>query len=139
MHKKFYWIIFFSHLAVCLAMLFPVIRVSETRLSSLGITLEYTNFLNLFHYISNDIYTVTAVLMLLLTVASAFGVANAVWGITSKELRPRTSKLAFAFSFTLAAMGALTVYSRSYILFIICAGAFFASAISSIKLARMEQ
>ncbi|MBQ7906536.1 MAG: hypothetical protein IJ309_01030 [Clostridia bacterium] len=139
MHKKYYWLILASHFSVCLAMLFPVIRVSETRLSNLGITLEYTNFINLFHYISNDIYTITAILMLLLTIGSAFGVANAIWGIASKELKPRTSKLSFALSFTLAAMGALTVYSRSYVLFTICAAAFFTSAISSIRLARLEQ
>lgn len=139
MHKKHFLLIMLSHLIVVLSLFAPLIRVSENRLNNSGITTADTNYLNIFQYVYNDIYTVTAVVMIILAVLSLVGIGTAVYGIVKKEVNTRAVKISFALSFSLSAMGALQMYSKSYVLFIICAVCFFVASICSIRLMKQEK
>ncbi len=143
MHKKHFLLIMLSHLIVVLSLFAPLIRVSENRLNTSGSTIAETNTetnnLNIFQYVYNDIYTVTAVAMIILAVLSLVGIGTAVYGIVKKEVNTRAVKISFALSFSLSAMGALQMYSKSYVLFIICAVCFFVASICSIRLMKQEK
>lgn len=139
MHKKHFLLIMLSHLIVVLSLFAPLIRVSENRLNNSGITTADTNYLNIFQYVYNDIYTVTAVVMIILAVLSLVGIGTAVYGIVKKEVNTRAVKISFALSFSLSAMGAFQMYSKSYFLFIICAVCFFVASICSIRLMKQEK
>lgn len=138
MHKKYYLLSLICHSVVAVSLCFPVISVSETRLNNVGNTLTDTNFLNIFQYVYNDVYTITAVLMIILGVFEILGAMNCLYAMTKSTVERLPSKLAFIFGFSSAIMGALQVYSRSYILFVICASAFVLSEICAIRLMRLE-
>lgn len=139
MHKKHFIFILLSHLVMVGSLFAPLIRVSENRLNNTGITLIDTNYVNIFQYVYNDIYTVTAVFMIILALISITGAVLAIIGMTKAELSTRIVKISFACCFSPAAMGALQMYSKSYILFLICAVCFFVSAIFNIRLMKLER
>ncbi len=139
MHKKYFGFILLSHLVMVGSLFAPLIRVSENRLNNTGITLIDTNYINIFQYVYNDIYTVTAVFMIILALISIVGIVFSIIGITKDELSTRIVKISFACCFSPAAMGALQMYSKSYILFLICAISFFVSAICTIRLMKQEK
>jgi hypothetical protein len=139
MHKKYFVLILISHLAMIGSLFAPLIRVSENRLNNTGITLVDTNYVNIIQYVYNDIYTVTAVFMIILSLISIGGAILSVIGITRESLSTKIVKISFGCCFSRAAMGALQMYSKSYVLFLICAVCFFASAICTIRLMRLEK
>ena len=78
MHKKHFIFILLSHLVMVGSLFAPLIRVSENRLNNTGITLIDTNYVNIFQYVYNDIYTVTAVFMIILALISITGAVLAI-------------------------------------------------------------
>ena len=138
MHKKYYLLSLICHGCVALSLCFPLISVSESRLNNTGNTLVDTNFLNIFQYVYNDIYTITAILMIILGVVEILGALNCIYAISKKHVSRLASKLAFLFGFSSAIMGALQVYSRSYLFFFICAAAFVLNQVCAIRIMKLE-
>ena len=139
MHKKYYLLSMICHTVVAVSLCFPVISVSETRLNSMGNVLTDTNLLNIFQYVYNDIYTITAILMIVLGIFEILGALNCLYAMSKKTVERLPSKLAFMYSFSSAIMGALQVYSRSIILFLICVASFVITQLCSIRLMRLEK
>ena len=138
MHKKYYLLSLVCHIAVVISLCLPTISVSETRLNNLGNTLTDTNFLNIFQYVYSDIYTITAILMIALGVVEILGALNCVYAMSKKTVERLPSKLAFLYGFSSAIIAALQVYSRSYILFSICATSFIITEVCAFRLMRLE-
>ena len=138
MHKKYYLLSMLCHSAVAIALCLPTISVSETRLNNMGNTLTDTNFSNIFQYVSSDIYTITAILLIVLGIVEILGILNCVYAMSKKTVARLPSKLAFLYGFSSAIIAALQVYSRSYILFSVCATSFVITQLCSVRLMRLE-
>ena len=142
MHVKHFIFILLSHLAMVGSLFGRLIRVSENRLISTGTSTILDSeryYVNIFQYVYNDIYTVTAVFMIILALISIVGAVVAIIGMTKAELSTKIVKISFACCFSPAAMGALQMYSKSYVLFLICAVCFFVSTIFTIRLMKLER
>ena len=136
---KAYVAILCSHLAVLTALLTPIIRVAEIKMTSAGRTETDSYYLNIFDFARVNLNSVSTFLMLVLAVFHFFGVANAFYGLFKKSYSHLSINLTFIFGLASAFMGALQLYSRSYALFFICAATFILISLCSIKLIKSEE
>lgn len=139
MHRKYYLIIAISHLAVVVSMLFPLINVNELRLGVAGAQKAEPYYMNIISFLQNEIYPITGILMLIFVGISIFGFILALYGFISKKLKSFSVKLSFIAGFGSASLGALLLYSKSTMLFIICALSFVIISFCAIKLVRLEE
>ena len=138
MKIKSYVAVLLSHLAVLIALLTPIIRVSEIKMTLTGEKSDEASLVNFIEFIVRDPYNFTSVLMLVLVGVHIMGVANALFGIIKKKYSHSSINFTFYCSFASALMGALHLYSKSYALFFICAVSFLVIAFCSIKLIKSE-
>lgn len=138
MKRKIYIINLISHMAVLLALLTPVIRITEIRMSLSGEKETFSHYVNIIQFVKDDIYSFTSIYMLFLTFVHVVGIVNAVAGVARERFSHLSINLTIICGFASALMGALHLYSKSYTLFAICALSFLAIAVCSIKLVKME-
>ena len=138
MKRKIYIINFVSHMAVLLALLTPVIRITEIRMSLSGEKEDFSHYVSIIQFIKDDIYSFTSIYMLFLTLVHIVGIVNAVIGIVKEQFSHFSINVTIICGFASALMGALHLYSKSYVLFTVCALSFLAIAVCSIKLVKME-
>ena len=137
--NKAYIAVLLSHLTVVSVLFTPIIRVTEIKMDILGQKIENSYFVNIIDYFKDERYSLTSVLMLLLTLGQLVGLANAIYGLCKKGYSHTSISVTFACSFLVALLGALHLYSKSYALFIICAVAFFVISFCSVKLIKAEK
>ena len=136
MKRKINIIVLLSHLAVLLSLFFPVIHVEEIRLGIEGASETESYYVSFLEFAQNGSDTLTAVLMMILICVHFLGIINALYVVITNKESIILTNLTFAYSFASSLMGALQLYSRSYVLFLICAASFLIIAISSIILVR---
>ena len=133
MKQKAYITISCSHLAVLVALVTPIIRVT-----GVGGAEESTFYTNIFNYVSINMNALSTVIMLILIAVHFVGIANAAYGIIKKNYNHFSINMTFLCGFASALMGALFLYSKSYMLFTICALSFLIVSFCSIKLIKSE-
>ncbi|MBO5287081.1 MAG: hypothetical protein J6B34_03045 [Clostridia bacterium] len=138
MKNKLHIGILASHLVVVISLFTPIFRVDETRMGISGNHLTDVHYLNIMQYISNDVHTLTAILMVILSILHLIGIVNGIYGLLFKGYHHGAIKNAFVFGFASATMGALQLYSQSYVFFVICAISFCVISICSIRLMKLE-
>ena len=136
--RKIYLIVLLAHIGVLITLLFPVIRVDEIRMGIANIAETESNYLDYFEFMSNPSHILTAWLMTVFLIGHIIGIVNAVFCIITNKGGRVIINLTFACSFASALMGALQLYSQSYILFTVCAVSFLLIALSSLYLIRRE-
>ena len=139
MKNKAYISVLLSHLTVIVVLLTPIIRVTEIKMDILGQKIENSYYVNIIDYFKDERYSLTSVLMMLLTLGQLVGLANAIYGLCKKRYSHTSISVTFACSFLVALLGAIHLYSKSYALFIICAAAFFVISFCSVKLIKAEK
>lgn len=136
--KKLYFITAISHLIAPIAMLLPVFRTQETVVGIGGESTEISAYVSVFEYLTESAYLLTSILMISLIIADLLGAINSVIALVDKKRQSIYSTLAFFFSFAPAIIGALVLYSRSYLIFIICAICFAINSAVSTKLMKTK-
>lgn len=136
--RKIYSVVLFSHIGVLLTLLFPVIRVDEIRMGIENTTETESSYLNFFEFASNPTHILSAFLMTVFIAVHIVGIVNAIYCIITNKANRLLINLTFAYSFASALMGALQLYSMSYVLFTVCAVSFLLIALSSLYLMRKE-
>lgn len=139
MKTKAYLAILLSHLTAIVVLFTPVIRVTEIKMNILGQKIENSYFVNIVDFMKAERSKLTTVLMLVLAIMQLVGLLNAIYGLIRKEYSHTSINLTFASGFTIALLGAVHLYSKSYALFIVCAIAFFVVAFCSGKLIKSEK
>ena len=139
MKNKAYIAVLLSHLTVVSVLFTPIIRVTEIKMDILGQKIENSYFVNFIDFLKDEKYSLTAVLMIFLTLGQLLGLANAIYGLIKNGYSHTSINITFACSFLVALLGALHLYSKSYALFIICALAFFVISFCSVKLIKSEK
>ena len=139
MKNKLYITTLFSHLAVLLTLLAPVIRMTETRMNLLGEKESFSYYVNVMEFLRGDIYSISSIQTIILILVHILGIANAIAGIARKEYSHLSINCTIICGFASALMGALHLYSKSYVLFAVCAISFFAISFCSIKLVKSEK
>ncbi len=137
--NKAYIAVFLSHLTVIAVLFTPIIRATEIKMDILGQKIENSYYVNIVDFLKDERYSLTSVLMLILTLGQLVGIANALYGLLKKGYSHTSISITFACSFLVALLGALHLYSKSYALFIICAIAFFVISFCSVKLIKAEE
>lgn len=137
--NKAYMAIFLSHLMVLIVLFTPIIRVTEIKMDLIGQKLENSYFVNIIDFVRVERYSLTSVLMLILSIGQMVGLVNAIYGLFKKGYSHTSINLTFACSFVVALLGALHLYSKSYALFFICAASFFVISFCSVKLIKAEE
>ncbi len=138
MKNKVYIAVLLSHLIVLLSLFAPIIRVNLGEMKVEGESLLDSYYTNIVESVLNNAYGITTILMLVLTVFHLCGIANAIYGLIRKGYRNRTINVTVALSFTSGLMGALQLYSKSYLLFFICAASFVVLSVCAMLLVRAE-
>ena len=136
---KAYLGILLSHLTVLIVLFTPIIRMSEIIIDVSGEKVTNVYSVNLVDFIKGQGDTTTTFIMIVLTAGHIVGIANAVFGLVKKGHNHISINLTFVCSFASALMGALLLYSRSYVLFSVCAVSFVMISFCSIKLIKAEQ
>lgn len=131
MSKKYFWIILISHMIVPLSLFFPVLKIPEM--------LDSLSLYNVFTFIANNQYTYVTILLITFLIVELCGLANAIYGLSIKELNHKNIQVSFLLGFSSAILGAMFISAGSYLFFIICAISFIAISYGSIKLMKLEQ
>lgn len=138
MKNRFFIGILLSHLAVIVSLLTPIIRVDEERLGISGNGITDVRYFNIIDYMTKDIHRLTGVLMIILAVFHILAILNALYGLFFKGYHHASIKYTFVLAFASATMGALQLYSQSYVFFAICAVSFLLVSFCSIRLMKLE-
>lgn len=138
MKNKVYIAVLLSHLIVLLALFAPIIRVNLGEMKVEGESLLDSYYANIIESVQNNAHGVTTILMLVLVFFHLCGIANAIYGLVRKGYRHKTINITVALGFTSGLMGALQLYSKSYLLFFICASSFMVLSVCSMLLVRTE-
>lgn len=136
---KAYLAIFMSHLTALIVLFTPIIRVTEFKMDILGQKIENSYYVNIVDFVNIEKYSLTSFIMMALALGQSVGLLNALYGLFKKRYSHISINLTFVCSFLVAALGALHLYSKSYILFIVCASAFFIISFCSVKLIKAEK
>lgn len=139
MKNKSYIAVLLSHLTVIVVLFTPIIRATEIKMDILGQKIENSYYVNIIDFLKDERYSLSSVLMLILTLGQLVGLANAIYGLFKKGYSHTSISITFSCSFLVALLGALHLYSKSYALFIICAVAFFVISFCSVKLIKAEE
>lgn len=138
MKNKYYITALCSHITVLCALLMPVIRVTETKMTSISDKTVTSSYLNVFEFLQVNLNSLSSAIMIILMAAHVAGIANAIVGTLKKGYVNTCVSLTFACGLASAFMGALQLYSGSYILFSICAISFVLIAFCSLRLIKIE-
>jgi len=136
--NKVYITVLLSHLIVLLSLFAPIIRVNLGEMKVEGESLLDSYYTNIVESVLNNAYDVTTILMLVLVFFHMCGIANAIYGLIRKGYRNRTINVTVALSFASGLMGALQLYSKSYVLFAICAASFLVLSACSMLLVKED-
>ena len=93
---------------------------------------------NIIESVMHDTTGVLTILMLVLAFFHLCGIANAIYALIRRGYRNRTVNVTVVLSFASGLMGALHLYSKSYLLFGICAFSFLVLSVCSVLLVRTE-
>ena len=138
MKIKYYITALCSHITVLCALLAPVIRVTETKMTSISDKTVTSSYLNVFEFLQVNLNSLSSAIMIILMVLHVTGVVNAIVGIVKKGYVNTCVSLTFICGLASAFMGALQLYSGSYVLFLICASSFMLISFCSIRLIKIE-
>lgn len=116
----------------------PIIRVTETKMTSISDKTVSSIYLNVFEFLQVNLNSLSSIIMIILMAAHLAGVVNAIVGIVKKGYVNLCVSLTFICGLASAFMGALQLYSGSYTLFAICAATFIAISYSSVRLIKIE-
>lgn len=139
MKNKAYFTILLSHITVIIVLFTPIIRVTEIKMNSVGQKIENSFFVNIVDFMGVGKSKLTAVLVLVLACVQLIGLINAVYGLIKKGYSHTSINLTFACAFSVALLGAVHLYSKSYAFFTVCATAFFIGSYCSVKLIKAEE
>ena len=138
MKIKAYIAIILSNLMVLLALFFPLIHVTEIRMDITGEKIAESFYINIIDYVQHDVYNFTMIVMIILACFNFLGVINGIYGLVCKKLKHASINLALFTGFASGIAGALHLYSKSYVFFIICAASFIMITLCSFKLNKSE-
>ena len=139
MKNRCYIGILLSHLAVMVSLCTPIIVIKELQMDITGKRMTESYYVNIFQFVLDEKYSLTAVLMMILCIGHIVGIVNAVYGLAKNSLLHRSVNVGFVFGYSSALMGALLLYTGSYGIFTICAASFFAVSYCSVKLMKEEK
>ena len=100
--------------------------------------LDSLSLYNVFTFIANNQYTYVTILLITFLIVELCGLANAIYGLSIKELNHKNIQVSFLLGFSSAILGAMFISAGSYLFFIICAISFIAISYSAIKLMKKE-
>ena len=135
---KYYIIALCSHLTVLCVLLMPIIRVTETKMTSISDKTVTSIYVNVFEFLQVNLNSLSSIIMIILMSAHVAGIVNAIVGIIKKGYVNVCVSLTFICGLASAFMGALQLYSGSYTLFAICALTFLAISFCSVRLIKIE-
>ena len=127
MSKKYFLLILVSHAIVPISLLFPVLQISQG--------LEH---INIFEYISQNQYFYVKISLVTFIIAELCGLANAIYGLSKKDLHHKNIQMSFLLGFSSAILGAMLIGAGSYMFSFICAISFVVISYSAIKLMKKE-
>jgi hypothetical protein len=133
MYKKHFFAIILSQIMVPLSMLLPVMRIEETRINFGGVMTTEKAYVNIFKYLSYDVYLTVGIIMLSLAIVLIIACANSLLAIYTQSKTLIYAKMSFFYSLATAIMGAFAAGVSSYALTIICACSFTFNSVLSIR------
>ena len=95
-------------------------------------------YINIIDYVQHDVYNFAMIVMIILAGFNLLGVINGIYGLVCKNLKHASINLALFTGFASGIAGALHLYSKSYVFFIICAASFIMITLCSFKLNKSE-
>lgn len=133
MYKKHFLAILASQIIVPIAMLLPVMRIEETRINFGGVMTTENIYVNIFKYLTYDVYLTVGIIMISLGIILILGCINNVLAIYLPGRILLWAKMSFFYALATAIMGAFAAGVSSYVLTIICAWSFAINSILSIR------
>lgn len=139
MKNKAYIAIILSNLIVILALFLPLIHVSEIRMDINGEKIAESYYVNIIQYVEHDVYNLTMIVMIIVAGFNVLGAGNGIYGLVKKKYSHASINLSFFTGFASAIIGALQLYSKSYVFFVICAVSFIVITLCSLRLNKLEE